>query len=86
MDYWKTILDKLKDKLHPHTFNKLAASTFQIEEINGVVSIAVPNTTLKKDLSINYAPFINEAIKESNLDGIVFNYIITNGGSTSPLS
>lgn len=86
MDYWKLILEKLKNKIHPHTYNKLAKQTYQLDECNSIVTIAVQNERLKRELTVNYASFIEEAVMECDYPDITLNYVIPNGDLNNPLS
>src|SRR4030042_2388595 len=85
MDQWTAILEKLKGKLHPHTFNKLSRAAFQIECSANHLIIGVTSEELKKELTHNYAPFIENALTESHLNEYTLSYVIANGDGKSAL-
>lgn len=84
MDYWQIILNKLEDKVHPHTFSKLSKATFQVDFSKDILTISVPNEKLRNELNANYFSFIKEAMQEAGLSEININYIVANGENLSP--
>ena len=64
MNSWERLLQSVEKKVNRHSFRTWFRPTRLVEELDGDLTVAVPNELFREWITSNYQPILNEAIAE----------------------
>lgn len=86
MNLWDKILDKIQQKLDPHSFNTWFKPTVMVANIGQALQVKVPNESFKAWLTENYQDLIAQAIDELQESNLSVNFFAGDGEKSNPVA
>jgi len=86
MNLWDKILEKIQQKLDPHSFNTWFRPTVMVANIGQTLQVKVPNDSFKAWLTENYQDLIAKAIDELQESNLSVNFFSGDGEKSDPVT